>query len=390
MAVQTELMTAINQIASERSISKEEVIATISESVQTAIKREYGEDMETEIQFDENDGTMMLYVIKTVVSRVTNKNTQISVKEAKEIGINAKKDEIVKIELPLNQFGRIAAQAAKNALIQGVRTAEKQAIFKEITHKKGSVVTAKIQRMRGRTAVVEVDKAIGLLTPEEQIPNEYYKLNERYRVLIVGIEEINGQEEILVSRARNEFLEGLFELEIPEISSGTVEIKKTVRDPGVRSKVAVYTDQDGIDPQGSCIGQRGVRITNIMNELGTEKVDIILWSDNPAKFISNALSPAKVLEVKINNRAKEAKVLVDDDQLSLAIGREGKNVRLAALLTEFKITITSPTLKGKAISNDMEINDMYDTLSIVRDKVDKIEEETNIIKEEDSKSEQTE
>ncbi|HOU75778.1 MAG TPA: transcription termination factor NusA [Candidatus Dojkabacteria bacterium] len=390
MAVQTELMTAINQIASERSITKEEVIATISESIQTAIKKEYGEDMQTEIHFDENDGSMMLYVVKIVVSRVVNKNTQISVKEAKEIGINAKKDEIVKIELPLHQFGRIAAQAAKNALIQGVRTAEKQSIFKEITHKKGSVVTAKIQRMRGRTAVVEIDKAIGLLTPEEQIPNEYYKLNERYRVLIVGIEEINGQEEILVSRSRNEFLEGLFELEIPEISSGTVVIKKIVRDPGIRSKVAVFTDQEGIDPQGSCIGQRGVRITNIMNELGTEKVDIILWNDNPVKFISNALSPAKTLEIKINNKTKEAKVAVEDDQLSLAIGREGKNVKLAAMLTGFMITITSPTLKGKSISSNAEVNDMYDTLSIVREKIEKEEKSNNISEEENSKSEPTE
>lgn len=372
MAVQSETMAAISQICADRGISRDEIFEIIASSVKAAILKENGVDAEVTVGLN-SDEDITIYVGKKVVKTVKDDVVEISLKDAKSYDPKPKIGGIVKVDVPMSQFGRIAAQVAKNVLMGGVRDAEKSAIFKEFKEKMGTVLSGKIQRMRGKTAIVEIDRAMTVLPVEEQIPGEFYKLNERYRVLIVGVEMVGGVEEIVVSRARPEFLAGLFELEIPEVSSGSVQIKGVAREVGARSKVAVYTDQDGIDPQGACIGQRGVRITNIMSELGNEKVDVVLWDEDVAKYIAKALSPATINSVKINAKAKTAKVEVDDDQLSLAIGRDANNVRLVARLTGYKISIVSPALKGKPLSSEDDIAEVNESTFTIKKMVEEKE-----------------
>ncbi|MBN1374155.1 transcription termination/antitermination protein NusA [Candidatus Dojkabacteria bacterium] len=391
MAVQSELMTAINQISADRGIDADTVYQSITDAIKSAYEKEYGSDVEIDIDIDQREGILKAFLTKTVVKSVENNQTQVSKKEADTLtGQKVKIGDKIKVEVPVSDFGRIAARAAKNVLIGSIRTAERESIFDDIQTKIGNVVSAKIQRMRGETAIVEVDRAIAIMPPEEQIGNEFYKIGERYRVMIKGVEEVNNRKEVIVSRATNEFLAGLFEIEIPEIASGSVEIKSTAREVGFRSKVAVTSDQEGIDPIGSCIGQKGVRISNIMNELGTEKVDVIEWAENPERFIANALSPAKVIDVKINNK-NEAIVNVDDDQVSLAIGREGQNVRLAAKLTGYKITVTAKSLKKK-LTSESDVEELNKAAIEMREKImaeetAKAEEEKKTKEEDKSKSE---
>jgi N utilization substance protein A len=370
MAVQSEIQAAINQIANRRNISVESILDSIADSIKTAINRQYDADVNIEVEIDE-DGDLVAYVDKEVVKKVKNEVVEISTEEAKRIAPDVEEGDTVSVEVSFNQFGRIAAQAAKNALISNVSTAERNAILDKIRAMEGEISSAKVRRMRGKVAIVEVEGGMARLPEEEQIPNEYYKINETYRVVIVGVEEVNGRDEIIVSRSRPEFLAKLFELEVPEISSDTVEVKAVAREVGSRSKVAVHTDQEGIDPVGSCIGQQGARINAIMNELGGEKVDVILWHEDKDKFIENALSPAEVKSVTYDEKEGEALVKVADDQLSLTIGRGGQNVRLAAHLTDAKITVQSPSLEGEGIADDEDVDEIYEQTSKVREKMEK-------------------
>jgi len=239
----------------------------------------------------------------------------------------------IQIEMPSEDFGRIAAQTAKQVILQKIRESEKEAVISEYSDKIGEIYTALMQRMQRGQVIFEVGKATAYMPQEEQISNEFYRLGDRYKVLLKDI--VDSQ--MVVSRADPNFLIGLFKLEVPEIESGVLEIKAIAREAGSRSKMAVVSHQDGVDPIGSCVGQRGVRIANVMNELGEEKIDIIEWDDDPEKFIANSLSPAKIEDVKIVEDT--ATVIVPNDQLSLAIGREGQNVRLAVKLTGWKIDI---------------------------------------------------
>jgi len=371
MAIQSELISAINQICSDRGIDKSVVFKVISDSIVAAIKRQHGENVNVEAEIDQETGEMSAFLVKEVVKKVKDADRQITVVKAKELGFDVECGTQVKIELPVSDFGRIAAQSAKNVLINGVRDAERNAVLNEIRKKIGTVISGKVQRMRGKNAIIELGRAMAILTPEEQIPGEFYKIGERYRILIAGVELVDKREEIIVSRSRPEFLRGLFALEIPEVSSGTVEIKGCVREVGQRSKVAVHTVQEGIDPQGACIGQRGIRINGIMNELGTEKVDIVLYSNDIERYIANALSPAKVISVKANVKQKKADVSVIDDQLSLAIGRDGQNVRLVAKLTGYTINIASPALNGKSISDKDEVTTINKRAHKVMENLDK-------------------
>jgi len=249
------------------------------------------------------------------------------------ISFNVEVGDIIQIEMPSEDFGRIAAQTAKQVILQKIRESEKEAIISEYSDKVGEIFTALMQRMQRGEVIFEIGKATATMPQEEQISNEFYRLGERYKVLLKDI--VDSQ--MIVSRADSDFLVGLFKLEVPEIESGVLEVKAVAREAGSRSKMAVTSHQDGVDPIGSCVGQRGIRIANVMNELGEEKIDIIEWDEDPEKFIANSLSPAKIDDVKVEEDT--ATVTVPNDQLSLAIGREGQNVRLAWKLTGYKIDI---------------------------------------------------
>ena len=309
MAIQarSEFASALNQVCSERGLEPEVVIDSIKQAILAAYRKDYGEPEDIIVDLNADTGEVALSKGKKIITPPG--------------------------------FGRIAAQTAKQVILQRIREAEKSAIMSEYSSKVGTIVSGLIQRISGPVITVNLGKAEGIMPPPEQVRNEKYFVNQRLKVYVVGIKEGTHGEEIIVSRSAKELLEGLFRQEVPEIAQGTVEIKVVAREAGSRSKIAVFSDQMGVDPVGSCVGQKGVRVQAVINELSDEKIDIIAYQDDVAEFIKAALSPAKDLQVKINEKNKSAEVVAPDDQLSLAIGRDGQNVRLAAKLTGYKIDI---------------------------------------------------
>ncbi len=309
MAIQsrTEFASALNQVCSERGIEPEVVIDSIKQAVIAAYRKDYGELEDIEVDLDANSGEVKLS--------------------------HGKKD----ITPP--GFGRIAAQTAKQVILQRIREAEKDAILSEYSSKVETLVSGVVQRISGPVVTVNLGKAEAIMPPQEQAHNEKYYVNQRLKFFLVGIKEGTRGEEIIVSRSANGLLENLFKQEVPEIASGAVEVKAIAREAGSRSKIAVWSGQLGVDPVGSCVGQKGVRVQAVINELGDEKIDVIAFQEDAGEFIKAALAPAKDLQVKIDEKEKTAEVTAPDDQLSLAIGREGQNVRLAAKLTGYRIDI---------------------------------------------------
>lgn len=386
MAMTSELISAINQIAAERGIDKEEVFKALESAILSAVKKEkFGrvdrEDEEIDAKLganlfaevDRETGEFKLFASKTVVDKVGDNETEIALSEAEFISPNVEIGDSIQIEMPSDDLGRIATQTAKQVLLQKIRESEKDALISEFSDKVGEVYTALMQRMQKGMAVMEIGKATAFMPQEEQIANEFYRIGERYKVLLKSIDD----SEILVSRSDPKFLMKLFELEVPEIESGVVEIKAVAREAGSRSKIAVMSHQEGIDPIGSCVGQRGIRIANIMNELGEEKIDIIEWDEDLEKFVANALSPAKVESVKVSGDT--ATVECPADQFSLAIGRDGQNVRLAWKLTGTKIDIVGiggekiEPLKPEGIEEKVE--EAEEKVEKTEKKVEEIEEE---------------
>ncbi len=309
MAIQarTEFASALNQVCSERGLEPEVVIDSIKQAILAAYRKDYGEPDGIDIDLDANSGEVKLT-----------------------------KD---KKNMTPPGFGRIAAQTAKQVILQRIREAEKTAILSEYSSKISTIVSGVVQRISGPVITVNLGKAEGIMPPQEQAHNEKYYVNQRAKFFVVGIKEGTRGEEIIVSRSANGLLEGLFRQEVPEIASGAVEVKAIAREAGSRSKIAVASEQMGVDPVGSCVGQKGVRVQAVINELGDEKIDVIAYQSDPVEFIKSALSPAKDISVVINEEEKTAEVTAPDDQLSLAIGKEGQNVRLAARLTGYRIDI---------------------------------------------------
>lgn len=305
--IRSEFMAAVNAVASDRGIDPAEVLDTLKQALLAAYRKDYGEDESIEVKIDPESGEISLM----------------------------KDDE----DVTPSGFGRIAAQTAKQVILQRVREAEKDAILADYRDKIDTVVSGMLQRREGRNWFVDIGKTIALMPIEEQVYAEEYHQNLRLKFLIKDIREFRGREMVIVSRNDSGLVEGLFDMEVPEIASGIVEIKAIAREEGLRSKVAVATNQEGVDPIGSTVGQRGVRVQAIIDELMGEKIDIVLWNPDTERFIVSALSPAKVLRIELNKTDDTAKVLVPDDQLSLAIGKEGQNVRLAAKLTGYKIDL---------------------------------------------------
>jgi len=264
----------------------------------------------------------------------------LTVPEAKEIKKDAEVGEVIEIELEQKKdYGRVAAQTAKQVIIQRIREAERDSMFEEYKNREGEIIAGVVQRIEGRNVFVDLGKSVGVLFPSEQGPNENYRIGQRLKVYLAKVEASSKGPGITLSRIHGDMVRRLFELEVPEIFAGTVEIKSIAREAGERTKIAVFSSEEGIDPIGSCVGQKGTRVQAVIDELGGEKIDIILWNENPAKFIAAALSPAKVLGVEVDEEKMEASVKVPEDQLSLAIGKRGQNVRLAAKLTGWKIDI---------------------------------------------------
>ncbi len=338
---------AIKQICEEKNISQEVVMETIEAALAAAYKKDFGtKEQEVRVELNVDSGEVVVFIQKEVVDEIDNEATQIEVTKANMFKKGAVVGDIIEIKDLPQDFGRIAAQTAKQVIIQRIREAERDMVFGEYKDKEGEVVNGSVQRVEGNNVIVDMGKAAGILFPNEQISNERYYAGQRLKFFVVRVEQTNKGPQIVISRSHPGLVKRLFELEVPEILAGIVEIKAIAREAGQRTKMAVISNQEGVDPVGSCVGQRGVRVQAVMNEIGEEKIDIILWDENVETFISNALSPAKVNKIKLNEEDKKAEVMVPEDQLSLAIGKSGQNVRLAAKLTGWNVDIKGSDESG--------------------------------------------
>lgn len=338
-----ELMIAMDELEKENGISKDELMQSIESALVVAYKKNFEcNDENIKVVIDKIDGQMHVYQEKEVVDEVEDADLQISLEDAKKINSNYNIGDLVSFELLPKEFGRIAAQTARQVITQKIREMSREIIFGEFAEKKGELITGLVQKADNRVVILDLGRIEGIMPKKEQMPNETYYINDTVKACIVSVEKgPKGSTQIILSRASTEFVKKLFEIEIPEISEGIIEIKAISRDPGSRSKIAVYSSNPNIDPVGSCVGQKGVRIQNIINELKGEKIDVVEWNEDPSIFISAALLPAQVLAVDIKDEEKFAQVIVPDDQLSLAIGKSGQNAKLAAKLTNWKIDIKS-------------------------------------------------
>ena len=349
-----QLEQALDQIAEEKGISRADLISMIEVSLAAAFRKDYGEkNQNIVVEFNPENMATKVFDVKTVVETASEAEEDpqklIDIDEAKKLKKSAKVGDEIRTEITPKtgtSYGRIAAQTAKQVIIQKLREAERNVQFSDFKAKERTLQNGVVQRIEGDTILVDMGKATGVLFPSEQIRGEKYSIGQRLKVLILHVEPATKGPKITLSRSHPDMVRKLFELEVPEIFNGSVEIKAVAREAGSRSKIAVFSNQDGIDPIGSCVGQRGARVQTVMAELGGEKIDIIEYSEDPVKLIANSLSPAKILNVQLDEEAKEAKVGVLEDQLSLAIGKAGQNVRLAARLTGWKIDINGEKLTG--------------------------------------------
>ena len=355
--IEAALFEACEQLEREKGIPKEVLISSLCDAMVAAYKKQIkNKDVDNiEAILDEQAGEIGVFSTKVVVDKVEDDEIQISLKDAKEIDESVELEDEVKIEVTPENFGRIAAQAAKQVITQRIREAERNLVMAEFMEKKGTLTTGIIQRVENRNVIVNIGKIDAIMPFREQIPGEYYKSGTRIRVFVVNVKETNRMPQVIVSHAHPEIVRELFELEVPEIEDGIVEIKSIAREAGYRTKIAVWSNDPDVDSIGACVGPRGSRIQTIVNELKNEKIDIVRYSEDPVEYIVNALSPARILSVDIlaeSDEAKEALVVVPNDQLSLAIGREGQNVRLAHKLTGWKIDIKSEA-QMEAIEQDL-------------------------------------
>ncbi|MBI2855438.1 MAG: transcription termination/antitermination protein NusA [Chloroflexi bacterium] len=340
--MKSDFLIAVTQLAAERHLPREVVISAIEAALASAYRKDSvlaGQDIS--VSLNPANGEVRLYIHKTVVSKVEDSQTQISLAEAKKYRKDAKLDDVIDLEAPMQDTGRIAAQTAKQVVLQRLREAERELVFEEYAEKEGDVVTATVQRVDSRQVTLDLGRTEAVLPPSEQVPTEHYRPGQRLKVHVLEVRRTSRGPEIVVSRSHKDLLKRLFEIEVPEIYNGVVEIRAVAREPGSRSKVAVFSRQDGVDAVGSCVGLRGIRIQNIVNELQGEKIDVVQWHQDPSVFLSNALSPCPVTRVELNPEQHAATVVVPDRQLSLAIGRDGQNARLCAKLSGMKVTIKS-------------------------------------------------
>ena len=340
--MKSDFIIAVTQLAAERHLPKEAVISAIEAALASAYKKDSVlAGQEISVSLNPANGEVKLYTHKSVVKTVEDDQKEISLTAARKHRADAAVDDIIPVEFSIQSTGRIAAQTAKQVVLQRLREAERELVYEEYADKQGEIVTGTVQRADARQVTLDLGRAEAIMPPAEQVPTERYRPGQKVKVFVVEVNRSSRGPEIVVSRSHKDLLKRLFEMEVPEIFNGIVEIKAIAREAGSRSKVAVHSRQDGVDPVGSCVGLRGIRIQNIVNELQGEKIDVVQWNRDLNVFLANALSPCPVVRVEMTPGSNEAVVVVPDRQLSLAIGKEGQNARLCAKLTGFKINIKS-------------------------------------------------
>jgi N utilization substance protein A len=340
--MKSDFLLAITQLSAEKNLPKETVLTAVEAALVSAYKKDnFNPNQNISVKINPNSGKVEVWVEKSVVQKVADPRMEISSREAKTINKDAKVGDIVMVEATPENAGRIAAQTAKQVILQRLHEAEHSAIFEEYADKEGEVVSGVVQRFEAGQVFIDMGRTEAILPPSEQVRTERYRVGQRLKVVLLQVARTSKGPRVIVSRSHPELLRRLFELEVPEVYNGTVEIKSIAREAGFRSKIAVAAKQEGIDPVGCCVGLRGIRIQNIVSETSGEKIDVVMWSPEPATFIANALSPAHILSVELNKADQVATVIVPDKQLSLAIGKEGQNARLAAKLTGWRIDIKS-------------------------------------------------
>ena len=366
-----EFIQAIEDLEKEKHISKEILLEAIESALVSAYKKNYGTSQNVRVDINEETGDINVYMRMDVVAdeEIEDELTQIPLSEAMEIDPRYEVGDVVEYQVTPRDFGRIAAQTAKQVVVQRIREAERGMIFDNFITRQGEILTGTVQRISNETLFVNVGNTEGILSPNEQVPGERYKVNDRLKVYIMDVRKTNKGPQVFLSRSHPGLVKRLFELEVPEIEDGTVEIKGIAREAGSRTKMAVYTEYENVDPVGACVGTRGNRVQAIVDELHGEKIDIITWSEDPEVLIANVLSPAKVEKVIIPDEdEKSAIVIVPDYQLSLAIGKEGQNVRLAARVSGWKIDIKSHSQYEAMLEEDedlfVEVDDEADFVEV--------------------------
>ena len=329
-----EFFEALEELSIEKGISKEYLLDAIESALLTAYKKNFNSQENVKIVIDEEKASIKVYSLKEVVEEVYDPAIEIAIDAVKKGRKKIEMGDIVEVEITPKDFGRIAAQTAKQVIVQKIREAEREIVFTEYSDRQGEIVSGLIQRVEKNIMIVDLGRIEGIMTMNEQVAGENYQVNDKIKAYVLEIQKnAKGVPQMLISRTHPGFVRRLFELEIPEIYEGLIEIKNIVREAGSRTKIAVFSKDMNIDPVGSCVGPRGIRIQNILNELRDEKIDVVEWSEDPVQYIASALSPATVLAVDINEVEMTSKVVVPDNQLSLAIGKDGQNARLSAKLT---------------------------------------------------------
>ena len=353
-ALKNDFLTAITQLAAEKNLPKEVVFEAVEAALASAYKKDALSESELVVKIDGASGGMRVFAQKAVVEveeDIEDEALQIDLEAAKAFAPNTYIGDVIQIEVFPQNAGRIAAQTAKQVVLQRLREAEREVVFEEYSGREGDIVSGEMVRMEGRNVIIDLGKAEALLPSSEQVRNEHYRSGQRLKFYVLEVYKAAKGPQVVVSRTHKNLIRRLFELEVPEIFKGIVEIKAIAREPGYRSKVAVWANQEGVDPVGACVGLRGIRIQNVVNELNGERIDVVLWDPESARFVAHALSPAQVTHVKVDQATNTADVAVPDRQLSLAIGKEGQNARLAAKLTGWRIDIKSQSVYDEILAS---------------------------------------
>ncbi|NIA08199.1 MAG: transcription termination/antitermination protein NusA [Nitrospiraceae bacterium] len=339
----SELKMIIDQVSREKGLDRDVLVAALEEAVKSAVKKRYGACLDLEVKFNEAQGEIEVFQYRTVVTDARDKETEISLEEAKELDPESELEDCIGTKMDISTLGRIAAQSARQVIIQKMKTAERKLIYEEFKDREGEVINGIVQGYGRGNLIVNLGRTEAILPSSEQISSESYRRGDRIRTYIIEVRDSPREAQVILSRTHPNFLAKLFEIEVPEISEGIVRIMGVAREPGSRSKIAVSSSDSDVDPVGACVGMRGSRVQAVVQELRGEKIDIVPWSPDPAKYVYNALAPAECSRVIVDDATQVLEVVVPDDQLSLAIGRQGQNVRLAARLMGWKIDVRSET-----------------------------------------------
>ncbi|MEA1867481.1 MAG: transcription termination factor NusA [Thermodesulfobacteriota bacterium] len=369
----SELKMIIDQVSREKGLNRDVLIAALEEAIKSAVKKRYGVRLDLEVNFNNAQGEIEVFQYRTAVEDVHDKELEIPLEEAKELDSKCELEDCIGTRMDISALGRIAAQSARQVIIQKMKTAERDLIYEEFKDRKGEVVNGIIQCYERGNVTINLGRTEAILPIVEQISSESYRRGDRLRAYIIDVKDTQREPQIVLSRTHPEFLIKLFELEVPEISDGIVQIMGVSREPGSRSKIAVSSSESDVDPVGACVGMRGSRVQAVVQELRGEKIDIVPWSPDPAKYIYNALAPAECSRVIVDDSSQSLEVIVPDDQLSLAIGRQGQNVRLAAKLMGWRIDVRSETRYQHYQDPDyyslLEISAMTDMTENIADKI---------------------